>query len=291
MRSGCGELSVSGSTLGCVTAIDQPAPSRTGGRGARRQGSGPLSSSHPPRSRSRCRRPAACAARSLARAAAGGCDAAPGRRRGGRHAGDRLPRHPGRCRCGADHRGGRRGGIALISGALLPAAPGTRRAAVDLLVRVPEGGYVPVVVVRHRITDPGEGAVTSSLALPWPGAAAVDGARRVRSHPRDMLRLAHLHRLLRAAGWAPAPAAAKGGWGGVIGFDADAIVWHDLRAGHWPGGRSTFTEYDARVADRMAVATAAVSGRPRWRSRRGSPSVATACGGPPARGRSPVRRT
>src|SRR3954451_5348109 len=29
--AGCGELSVSGSTLGCVTATDQPAPSRTGG--------------------------------------------------------------------------------------------------------------------------------------------------------------------------------------------------------------------------------------------------------------------
>src|SRR3954471_13069327 len=55
-------------------------------------------------------------------------------------------------------------GAALIWEALLPATRGTRRAPVELLVRVPEGGYVPVVVVRHRITDPGEGAVTSSLA-------------------------------------------------------------------------------------------------------------------------------
>ena len=153
-------------------------------------------------------------------------------------------------------------GAALIWGALLPAARGTRRAPVELLVRVPEGGYVPVVVVRHRITDPGEGAVTSSPARPWPAAAAVDPARRVRSHPRDLLRLAHLHRLLRAAGWAPERAAPHGGWGGVIGFDADVVVWHDLWSGHWPGGKSTFAEYDDRVADRMAVATAAAERAP-----------------------------
>ncbi|MBV9920747.1 MAG: recombinase RecB, partial [Pseudonocardia sp.] len=153
-------------------------------------------------------------------------------------------------------------GSALIWGALLPAAPGTRRAAADLLVRLPEGGYVPVVVVRHRITDPGEGALTSSLARPWPAAAAADAARRVRSHPRDLLRLAHLHRLLKAAGWAPERCALHGGWGGVIGFDADVVVWHDLWAGHWPGGRSTFTEYEVRIADRMAVATAAAQRAP-----------------------------
>jgi predicted RecB family nuclease len=39
-------------------------------------------------------------------------------------------------------------------------------------------------------------------------------------------------------------------------------VWHDLRAGHWPGGRTTLAEYDARFADRMAVATAAATGAP-----------------------------
>ena len=150
----------------------------------------------------------------------------------------------------------------MIWGALLPAARGTRRAPVDLLVRVPEGGYVPVVVVRHRITDPGEGAATSSVDRPWPRAAAVDRVRGVRSHPRDLLRLAHLHRLLRAAGWAPERAAPHGGWGGVIGFDADVVVWHDLWSGHWPGDRSTFAEYDERVADRMAVATAAAERAP-----------------------------
>ena len=153
-------------------------------------------------------------------------------------------------------------GAGLIWGALLPAAPGTRRSGAELLVRVAEGGYVPVVVVRHRVTDAGEGAVTSPLSQPWPGAALPDARRRVRSHPRDLLRLAHLHRLLRHAGWSPSSLATYGGWGGVIGFDADVVVWHDLRAGHWPGGRSTFTEYEVRVKDRMAVATAAASGAP-----------------------------
>jgi predicted RecB family nuclease len=157
----------------------------------------------------------------------------------------------------------------LIWGALLPAAPGTRRSGVELLVRLPEGGYVPVVVVRHRVTDGGEGAITSPVPQPWPGAALPDGRRRVRSHPRDLLRLAHLHRLLRHSGWAPPRDADRGGWGGVIGYDADVVVWHDLRAGHWPGGRSTFTEYEERIDDRMRVAEAAASGAPAlaWPSR------------------------
>jgi predicted RecB family nuclease len=115
-------------------------------------------------------------------------------------------------------------------------------------------------VVRHRVTDPGDGAITSPPGEPWPARARPDRERRVRSQPRDLLRLAHVHRLLGAAGWgASGPYAA---WGGVIGLDADAVVWHDLRAGHWPGGHSTFAEYAARLADRTAVAVAAATGAP-----------------------------
>ena len=94
-------------------------------------------------------------------------------------------------------------GAELIWGAALPPAEG-RRGGAELLVRLPAGGYVPVIVVRHRISDRGEGALTSSLDQPWPGMAAPDPQRRVRSQPRDLLRLAHLHRMLAAAGWAPA---------------------------------------------------------------------------------------
>ncbi|MGH4018370.1 MAG: TM0106 family RecB-like putative nuclease, partial [Pseudonocardiaceae bacterium] len=62
--------------------------------------------------------------------------------------------------------------------------------------------------------------------------------------------------LLQAAGLAP-PGRARGG---VVGLDADVVLWHDLDAPTWPGGRSAMAEYDARFADRLAVAGAAASG-------------------------------
>jgi predicted RecB family nuclease len=129
-------------------------------------------------------------------------------------------------------------------------------------VRLPGGGYVPVIVVRHRVSDPGSGALTTPLPQVDPVAAAVDPARKPRSQPRDLLRLAHLHRMLDAVGWAAGPADPLRHHGGVIGMDADVVVWYDLRAGHWPGGHSTLAEYDARFADRLAVATAAATGAP-----------------------------
>ncbi|MGE3285679.1 MAG: TM0106 family RecB-like putative nuclease [Pseudonocardia sp.] len=135
-----------------------------------------------------------------------------------------------------------------------------RRGSAELLVRRPEGGYLPVIVVHHRITDPGSGAHTTPLPEVALHRAAPDPERRVRSHARDLLRLAHLHRMLRAASWAPAEEAVCAG--GVIGLDADVVVWHDLAAEHWPGGRSTIDEYDLRFADRAAVAVAARSGGP-----------------------------
>ncbi|MHA6619199.1 TM0106 family RecB-like putative nuclease [Pseudonocardia sp. DLS-67] len=154
-------------------------------------------------------------------------------------------------------------GARLIWGAALPTdrAAG-RRGSPELLVRLPGGGYVPVIVVRHRITDPGAGALTAALDAPWPQRARVDEERKVRSQPRDLMRLAHLNRLLHAVGWAAEPRLRHGDHGGVIGLDADVVVWHDLRAGHWPGARSTLAEYDARFADRLAVATAAATGAP-----------------------------
>lgn len=151
----------------------------------------------------------------------------------------------------------------LIWGAVLPDVEGAgRRGGAELLVRLPGGGYIPIIVVRHRVTDPGEGAVTSGPLQPWPRFGHPDQTRKVRSHPRDLLRLAHLHRMLRGAGWGPSDDQLHAHHGGVIGMDADVIVWHDLKAGHWPGARSTLAEYDARFADRMAVAAAAAVGAP-----------------------------
>lgn len=145
--------------------------------------------------------------------------------------------------------------LAFIWGGLLPADhEAGRRGGTELLVRT-EHGYVPVLVVRHRITDPGEGARTTPMPDVNPDHAAVDAGRKLRSHPRDQFRLAHARRLLEAAGLAEPHRAL----GGVIGLDADVVVWHDLEAPTRPGGRSVLTEYDERFADRLAIARAAAA--------------------------------
>jgi predicted RecB family nuclease len=143
-----------------------------------------------------------------------------------------------------------------IWGALLPVdAAGHRRGGIDLLVRTGRG-YVPVLVVRHRITDRGTGAVVTELTDLDPAHRAADGGRKVRSQPRDQLRLVHIRRMLQTLGQADEGLVL----GGVIGLDADVVVWHDLAAATWPGGRSALTEYQARFADRLAIATAAAHG-------------------------------
>jgi predicted RecB family nuclease len=146
---------------------------------------------------------------------------------------------------------------AYIWGGLLPAdRAGHRRGGAELLVRRSDG-YLPLLVVRHRITDPGTGALTTDPLELDPSNAVVDQTRKVRSHPRDQLRLAHLHRMLATLGLAIARP-----MGGVIGLDADVVLWHDLAAPTWPGGRTALDEYDLRLADRLAVARAAAAGEP-----------------------------
>jgi predicted RecB family nuclease len=147
-------------------------------------------------------------------------------------------------------------GARFIWAAQLPRdEAGGRRGHIDLLVAV-ETGYVPVLVVRHKVSDPGSGAQTSALSAPWPAARKPDQRRRVRPQPRDVLRLAHAYRMLQACGRAAhGPVVA-----GVIGLDGDVVVWHDLEAPTWPGGRTALDEYDARFADRVAVATTAATG-------------------------------
>ncbi|MGH3452169.1 MAG: TM0106 family RecB-like putative nuclease, partial [Haloechinothrix sp.] len=147
-------------------------------------------------------------------------------------------------------------GAAFISGALLPADTAAgRRGGAELLVRTGRG-YVPILVVRHRISDPGEGASTTPLTELDPDHARPDSDRKVRSHLRDQLRLVHVRELLRVAGHAE-PGRARGG---VIGLDADVVVWHDLDAPTFPGGASARQEYATRFADRVAVARAAATG-------------------------------
>ncbi|MGP4018566.1 TM0106 family RecB-like putative nuclease [Saccharopolyspora sp. 5N708] len=145
-----------------------------------------------------------------------------------------------------------RAGTRYISNAQLPSDDiGGRRGGVDLLVRA-DDGYVPVLVVRHKITDPGTGARVSPIDRPEPEAARADSTRKVRAQPRDQLRLAHAVRLLQACGMGSAAHL-----GGVIGVEADVVLWHDLEVPNWPGGRTALTEYEVRFADRLAVASAA----------------------------------
>jgi predicted RecB family nuclease len=147
-------------------------------------------------------------------------------------------------------------GAPFVWGGLLPADPlGGRRGGAELLVRH-RGGYLPVVVVRHKVTDPGSGARTSPLTRPVLAAARTDPKRKVRPQSRDQMRLAHTLRLLQAAGLAAHGRAT----GGVIGLEADVVVWYDLDAPTWSGGHSAMVEYDARFADRLAVARAAATG-------------------------------
>jgi predicted RecB family nuclease len=149
-------------------------------------------------------------------------------------------------------------GVPYIWNAALPLdTEGARRGDVDLLVRAEDGGYQPVIVVRHRVTDPGSGALATPIPVLSAALAEPDPVRRPRSQTRDQLRLAHLTRMLQAKGYASAATV-----GGVIGMDADVVLWHDLAAPTWPGGHSTLAEYDARFADRLAVASAAATGQP-----------------------------
>jgi predicted RecB family nuclease len=147
-------------------------------------------------------------------------------------------------------------GARFIWAAQLPRDPlGGRRGSIDLLVRL-DRGYVPVLVVRHKVTDPGSGARTSPLGEPSPLGSRVDPLRKIRPQPRDQMRLAHAWRMLQAAGYAPAGRAV----GGVIGLEADVVAWHDLDAPTWPGNRTALTEYDNRFSDRLAIAGAAAHG-------------------------------
>src|SRR5581483_2138486 len=82
-----------------------------------------------------------------------------------------------------------------------------------------------------------------------------DPLRKARAQPRDQLRLVHALALLRACGQAAIGRAI----GGAIGMDADVVLWHDLEAPTWPGGRTAVAEYESRFADRLAIADAAAS--------------------------------
>ncbi|WP_305093342.1 TM0106 family RecB-like putative nuclease [Prescottella sp. R16] len=133
-----------------------------------------------------------------------------------------------------------RAGATKIWGAVLPHERDTgRRGRVEILLRdADRGGYLPVIVVNHKVTDPGSGATTSGL-LRW--EPRLDERRKVRAQLRDQIRLAHVYRMLERHGL-DSPSRL----GGAIGYGADCILVHDLS--------TVLEEYDTRFADRIAVA-------------------------------------
>lgn len=133
-----------------------------------------------------------------------------------------------------------RRGVDRIWGAILPVERDTgRRGRVEILFRDTErGGYIPVIVVNHKVTDPGSGATTSGL-FDW--APAVDPTRKVRGQRRDQMRVAQAYRMLERHGLA-SPARL----GGAIGYGADCVLVHDLS--------TILDDYDERFVDRIAVA-------------------------------------
>ncbi len=126
-------------------------------------------------------------------------------------------------------------GADRVWGGVLPTAHG-RRGHSELLIRVADG-YVPVIVVNHKVSDPGAGATTSPLDR-W--APAPDETVRVRQHRGDQMRLAHLTRMLQDAGHASSSLL-----GGSVGVDGARIVVHEIGP--------LLPQYDERFADRRAV--------------------------------------
>lgn len=136
-------------------------------------------------------------------------------------------------------------GVERIWGGLLPQETDTgRRGGCEILWRdTDRGGYIPVVVVNHKVTDPRQPdpadyhPLTTGL-YEW--NPKPDKHVRTRPQPRDQQRLAHLYRMLQRHGMA-SPALV----GGAIGYHFDRILVHDLGP--------ILDDYDRRYADRIAV--------------------------------------
>ncbi|MEZ5212264.1 TM0106 family RecB-like putative nuclease [Gordonia sp. (in: high G+C Gram-positive bacteria)] len=154
------------------------------------------------------------------------------------------------CEAGADW---------IFSAALPVDAAAGRRGHAEALIRH-GAGYVPLIVVNHRVTnpakpdrDPAEPAALCTSGLgEW--RPEPDPSRASRRNRRDTLRLAQLAAMLDGLGLAAAPDRAD--WaGGVIGVDADCILMVPLGA--------VMPEYDDIFARRRAVADGLVRTVPR----------------------------
>lgn len=138
-----------------------------------------------------------------------------------------------------------------------------RRGHAELLIRDGDG-YVPVIVVNHRVSYPAKpdrrpngslGAGSSTLTSPvWTWAPQPDPSRNGRNQRRDQLRLAQLTAMLRDLGLAASddPQDLRGG---VIGLDADCIVVYEMAP--------LLEDYDEIFERRTAIAEQRVATTPR----------------------------
>lgn len=136
-------------------------------------------------------------------------------------------------------------GAERIWGGLLPQEADTgRRGGCEILWRDGDrGGYIPIIVVNHKVTDPRQPDPADyhpTTSDPYEWNPKPDRHVRTRPQPRDQQRLAHLYRMLQRHGLA-SPALV----GGAIGYHFDRVLVHDLGA--------ILDDYDVRYADRIAV--------------------------------------
>ncbi|MEJ9078314.1 TM0106 family RecB-like putative nuclease [Gordonia malaquae] len=129
-----------------------------------------------------------------------------------------------------------------------------RRGHAEALFRLGDG-YLPIIVVNHRVTTLVNGERPADAPPPtlrtsplWGWRPAVDATRSARSQRRDVMRLAHLTAMLDDLGWGTADAGAR--VGGLIGLDADCMVAVSLDA--------ALTEYAEEFEHRHAIAEGSV---------------------------------
>jgi predicted RecB family nuclease len=163
----------------------------------------------------------------------------------------------------------------VVLGGLLPRdLAGHRTGRAELLVRAQDGGWVPGLVKLTKALDPRRDASTATLsALTDLASPAVQPGLRYRWHYRwtNAVHLAHLHRMLEAAGFAAATPQ-----GLVVGTDEVAglgqvAVWLDLADPVLPltGGQdetdppeTALQRYDREFATRLALARQAAASDP-----------------------------
>ncbi|GEE00477.1 recombinase RecB [Gordonia spumicola] len=134
-----------------------------------------------------------------------------------------------------------------------------RRGHAEALLRRGDG-YLPVIVVNHRVTTLVSGERPADAPPPtlrtsplWGWHPAVDATRSLRSQRRDVMRLAHLTTMLDDLGWSATDADER--VGGLIGLDADCMVVVSLDA--------ALAEYSTEFTRRHAIADGEIATEPR----------------------------